>query len=253
MVKNIYFASDFHLGSPDEKTSRTRENRIVRWLNYIEPTCSELFLMGDIFDFWFEYKTVVPKGFVRLLGKLAQMSDQGIKIYFFKGNHDMWVNDYFTKELGIQIISDEFEMERNGKRFYLHHGDGLGPGDRKYKFLRKIFRNPVCQWLFSLVPPRIGMGIANGWSSSSRAAGTTSDGVSKEKFMGMENEWLAVYAKEVLQKTHYDYFIFGHRHLPLDLRLSENSRYVNLGEWLNFYSYVVFDGNELCLNYFESK
>jgi len=253
MVKNIYFASDFHLGSPDEKTSRIRENRIVRWLNYIEPNCSELFLMGDIFDFWFEYKTVVPKGFVRLLGKLAQMSDQGIKIYFFKGNHDMWVNDYFTKELGIQIISDEFEMERNGKRFYLHHGDGLGPGDRKYKFLRKIFRNPVCQWLFSLVPPRIGMGIANGWSSSSRAAGTTPDGVSKEKFMGMENEWLAVYAKEVLQKTHYDYFIFGHRHLPLDLRLNENSRYVNLGEWLNFYSYAVFDGNELCLNYFESK
>jgi UDP-2,3-diacylglucosamine hydrolase len=253
MVKNIYFASDFHLGSPDEKTSRIRENRIVRWLNYIEPSCSELFLMGDIFDFWFEYKTVVPKGFVRLLGKLAQMSDQGIKIYFFKGNHDMWVNDYFTKELGIQIISDEFEMERNGKRFYLHHGDGLGPGDRKYKFLRKIFRNPVCQWLFSLVPPRIGMGIANGWSSSSRAAGTTPDGVSKEKFMGMENEWLAVYAKEVLQKTHYDYFIFGHRHLPLDLRLNENSRYVNLGEWLNFYSYAVFDGNELCLNYFESK
>jgi len=253
MVKNIYFASDFHLGSPDEKTSRIRENRIVRWLNYIEPSCSELFLMGDIFDFWFEYKTVVPKGFVRLLGKLAQMSDQGIKIYFFKGNHDMWVNDYFTKELGIQIISDEFEMERNGKRFYLHHGDGLGPGDRKYKFLRKIFRNPVCQWLFSLVPPRIGMGVANGWSSSSRAAGTTPDGVSKEKFMGMENEWLAVYAKEVLQKTHYDYFIFGHRHLPLDLRLNENSRYVNLGEWLNFYSYAVFDGNELCLNYFESK
>jgi len=253
MVKNIYFASDFHLGSPDEKTSRIRENRIVRWLNYIEPSCSELFLMGDIFDFWFEYKTVVPKGFVRLLGKLAQMSDQGIKIYFFKGNHDMWVNDYFIKELGIQIISDEFEMERNGKRFYLHHGDGLGPGDRKYKFLRKIFRNPVCQWLFSLVPPRIGMGIANGWSSSSRAAGTTPDGVSKEKFMGMENEWLAVYAKEVLKKTHYDYFIFGHRHLPLDLQLSENSRYVNLGEWLNFYSYAVFDGNELCLNYFESK
>ncbi|WP_316833942.1 UDP-2,3-diacylglucosamine diphosphatase [Pedobacter nutrimenti] len=253
MVKNIYFASDFHLGSPDEKTSRTRENRIVRWLNYIEPSCSELFLMGDIFDFWFEYKTVVPKGFVRLLGKLAQMSDQGIKIYFFKGNHDMWVNDYFTKELGIQIISDEFEMERNGKRFYLHHGDGLGPGDRKYKFLRKIFRNPICQWLFSLVPPRIGMGIANGWSSSSRAAGTTPDGVSKEKFMGMENEWLAVYAKEVLQKTHYDYFIFGHRHLPLDLQLFGNSRYINLGEWLNFYSYAVFDGNELCLNYFESK
>ena len=253
MVKNIYFASDFHLGSPDEKTSRIRENRIVRWLNEIEPTCSELFLMGDIFDFWFEYRTVVPKGFIRLFGKLVQMSDLGIKIYFFKGNHDMWVDDYFTKEMGIQIISDEFEMERNGKRFYLHHGDGLGPGDRKYKFLRKIFRNPVCQWLFSLLPPRIGLGIANGWSSNSRAAGTTPDGVSKEKFVSIDQEWLAVYAKEVLLKTHYDYFIFGHRHLPLDLQLNEKSRYINLGEWLNFNSYAVFDGNELTLNYFESK
>ena len=248
MTKKIYFASDFHLGSPNHKASRIREDRVVRWLNEIEPSCSELFLMGDVFDFWFEYKTVVPKGFIRLQGKLAAMSDAGIKIYFFKGNHDMWVSDYFTKEMGIQIISDELEMVRNGKSFYLHHGDGLGPGDHKYKFLRKIFRNPVCQWLFSMVPPRIGMGIASGWSGHSRSANDK-----EEVYMGMDKEWLAIYALEQLQKKHYDYFIFGHRHLPLNLQIATNSLYVNLGEWINFSSYAVFDGNAFTLNYFEKE
>ncbi len=139
MTKNIYFASDFHLGSPNHQESRKREDRIVKWLNFITPTCSELFLMGDVFDFWFEYGKVIPKGFVRLQGKLAEMSDAGIKIYFFKGNHDMWVNDYFTKEIGLEIVSDELIIERGGKKFYLHHGDGLGPGDHGYKFMKKVF------------------------------------------------------------------------------------------------------------------
>jgi UDP-2,3-diacylglucosamine hydrolase len=248
MTKNIYFASDFHLGSPNHRESRLREDRIVRWLNSIEQSCSELFLMGDIFDFWFEYKSVVPKGFVRLFGKLAAMSDQGIKIYFFKGNHDMWVSDYFIKEMGIRIVSDEFIMEREGKRFYLHHGDGLGPGDQVYKFLRKFFRNRLCQWLFSLIPPRIGMGIANTWSDNSRA-------VSKNEKVsnGDQHEWLAIYAKEQLQKEHFDYFIFGHRHLPLEVDLGTGSQYINLGEWLTFNSYAMFDGKELTLNYFEQE
>ncbi len=248
MTKNIYFASDFHLGSPNYQESRARENLIVAWLNEIEPTCSELFLMGDIFDFWFEYRLVIPKGFIRLQGKLAQMADSGIKIYFFKGNHDMWVDDYFTKEMGIQIISDQYQIERNGKTFYLHHGDGLGPGDRKYKLLRKVFRNPLCRWLFSLVPPRIGLGVGNAWSARSRG-----NGPMKEVFIGQDKEWLAVYSAEILKKRHYDYFIYGHRHLPLDLPLSGNSRYVNLGEWLNYNSYAVFDGNQLSLKYFQTK
>ena len=246
MKKNIYFASDFHLGAPSYAESRNREDRIVAWLNFIEPSCSELFLMGDVFAFWFEYKKVIPKGFIRLQGKLAQMADAGIKIYFFKGNHDMWVNDYFTKEIGIEIISDELKIERNGKKFYLHHGDGLGPGDKQYKFLRKIFRNPLCQWLFGILPPRIGMGIANAWSGSSRIASNK-----KEVFLGDENEWLAIYAKEQLQKEQFDYFIFGHRHLPLDIKLNDNSRYVNIGEWLNYNSYGVFDGRDLKLVYFK--
>ena len=245
MEKFIYFASDFHLGIPDYLLSRARENCIVRWLNIIEPTCAELFLMGDIFDFWFEYKKVIPKGFIRLQGKLAQMADKGIKLYFFKGNHDMWVNDYFTKELGLQIVSDEMVMERNGKKFYLHHGDGLGPCDSKYKILRKIFRNPACKWLFSVLPPRIGMGIAAAWSKNSRGANNV-----KEVFLGKENEWLAIYAKEILKIEHFDYFIFGHRHLPLQLELSNTCTYVNLGEWMNYNSYGVFDGHNIMLKYF---
>lgn len=246
MTKNIYFASDFHLGAPDHAESRKREDRIVRWLNTIEADCTELFLMGDIFDFWFEYKKVVPKGFIRLQGKLAAMSDAGIRIYFFKGNHDMWVNDYFSIEMGMQVLSDELVIERNGKRFFLHHGDGLGPGDGKYKLLRKIFRNPVCQWLFSLLPPRIGLGIANGWSMSSKRKDK------KEGFMGEDREWLAIYANEQLQKSRYDYFIFGHRHLPIDIELKGGARYVNLGEWMNYSSYAVFDGSNLTLKYFEN-
>jgi UDP-2,3-diacylglucosamine hydrolase len=249
MRKNIYFASDFHLGSPNYEQSRIREDRIVRWLNFIEPTCSELFLMGDIFDFWFEYRTVVPKGYVRLLGKLASMSDAGIKLYFFRGNHDMWVEDYFTKEMGMQIVSDELVINRGGKSFYLHHGDGLGPGDANYRILRKIFRNPVCRWLFSLLPPKIGLGIATGWSSKSRIVNTRVE----EVFLGEENEWLAIYSREVLAKQHYDYFIYGHRHLPMIINLGNNSQYYNIGEWFGFNSYAVFDGENLSLKYFERE
>lgn len=248
MTKNLYFASDFHLGSPTQEASRQREDLIIRWLDSIEPTCSELFLVGDVFDFWYEYNMVIPKGFIRLQGKLASMTDSGIKVYFFKGNHDMWVDDYFTTEMGIQIVSDELIIERSGKRFYIHHGDGLGPGDSKYKFLRKIFRSPVCQWLFSLVPPRIGLGFGNWWSGHSRLAGKT-----EEVFMGEENEWLAVYAKEQLQREHFDYFVFGHRHLPLSLDLGKGTKYINTGEWINHCSYAEFDGKDLSLKYFEKN
>lgn len=245
MSKNIYFASDFHLGTPNYADSRAREQLIVSWLNFIEPSCSELFLIGDIFDFWFEYAKVIPKGFIRLQGKLASMADSGIKIYFFKGNHDMWVRDYFTQEIGMEVISDEMIMERGGKKFYLHHGDGLGPGDRKYKFLRKIFRSPFCQWLFARLHPNLGIGIATGWSKSSRAASNP-----EEVFFGINYEWLAVYSKNILQKEYFDYFIYGHRHLPMDLDLGGGSRYINTGEWLKYNSYAVFDGVELKLEYY---
>lgn len=246
MNKSIYFLSDFHLGVPTYEASRAREAEVVAFLESIRPNCKELFLMGDIFDFWFEYRKVVPKGFVRLLGKLAQMSDEGIKIWFFKGNHDMWVFDYLTQEIGVEIISDEMEMQRNGKSFYLHHGDGLGPGDFKYKYLRKVFRSPLAQWLFARIHPNLGMSIANAWSRNSRAVKA-----GKESFLGAEQEWLAQYAKDLLKHKHYDYFVFGHRHLALEIPLTADSTYVNTGDWLHAKSYAVFDGETLKLQYYK--
>lgn len=238
----IYFASDFHLGVPSFEKSREREDRIVRWLDHIKQDAAELYLMGDVFDFWFEYKTAVPRGFVRFLGKLAELCDMGIKVTLFKGNHDMWMFGYLKKEIGVSIVPDELVLERNGKRFFLHHGDGLGPGDRKYKFLKKMFRSAFCQWLFARLHPNLGIGIALRWSRNSRIANGK-----KEQRKQDEQEWLIVYSKETLVHTYYDYLIFGHRHLPLDVPLGKGSRYINLGEWINYNTYAVFDGQTVQL------
>lgn len=244
----LYFASDFHLGVPDHAASRAREDKIVRWLDMIKHDAAEIFLMGDIFDFWFEYATVVPKGYIRLLGKLAELTDSGIKLYMFKGNHDMWMFDYFQKELNAIIIPNELEIERNGKTFYLHHGDGLGPGDAKYKFLKKFFRSNLCQWLFERIHPNLGVGVANYWSQHSRITQGKN-----EVRKNLEQEWLVAFSREQISIKPYDYLIFGHRHLPLDIPLNSQSRYVNLGEWVNYFSYAVFDGNDLKLEYFEKS
>jgi UDP-2,3-diacylglucosamine hydrolase len=244
----IYFASDFHLGTGSYADIREREDRVVRWLDIIKTDAAEVFLMGDVFDFWFEYKTVIPKGYIRFIGKLAQLTDVGIKLYLFKGNHDMWMFDYFEKELNATIISNELEIERNGKKFYLHHGDGLGPGDAFYKVLKKVFRSKFCQWFFARLHPNLGVGIANMWSKKSRIAGE-----SNEKRKAIEKEWLVVYSRELLESKFYDYLLFGHRHLPLDIQLNDKSRYINLGEWANYNSYAVFDGEKLTLEYFEPK
>lgn len=245
--KKIYFLSDFHLGVPNAAASLQREKTIVRFLDEIKRDAEEVFIVGDMFDFWFEYKTVVPKGFVRILGKLAELSDSGIKLHFFVGNHDMWVRTYFQEELNMQVYFEPARFEFNGKKFLVGHGDGQGPGDHKYKFLKKIFRSPLCQWLFGIIPPSIGMGLANYFSQKSRQA----DKSYEEVFLGEENEWLIIYSKEVLQKEAIDYFIFGHRHLAIDFTLSPASRYINLGEWINFNSYAVFDGITTTLAYYK--
>jgi UDP-2,3-diacylglucosamine hydrolase len=244
----LYFASDFHLGVPDYVSSRAREDKIVRWLDMIKADAAEVFLMGDIFDFWFEYTTVVPKGYIRLFGKLAELSDAGIKLYLFKGNHDMWMFDYFKQELNATMIDNELELERNGKKFYLHHGDGLGPGDAKYKMLKKFFRSRLCQWLFERIHPNLGVGVANRWSQHSRIVQG-----GNEVRKNIEQEWLVAFSREQLKVQHYDYLVFGHRHLPLDIQLNAQSRYINLGEWVNYFSYAVFDGQKLELKYFEKS
>lgn len=244
--KKIYFISDFHLGVPNDKDSRKREDKIVAWLNSISHDVQVLYLMGDVFDYWFEYKEVVPRGYVRLLGKLAELSDAGVEMHYFTGNHDMWVFDYLPKEIGLQIHRNPIKKEYNGKKFFLGHGDGLGPGDLGYKFIKKVFSNKLSQWLFARLHPNTGIGLMKFFSRKSRIATGTSDDV----YLGDDKEWLMIFSREVLQKEHYDYFIFGHRHLPLDKQLNDQSRYINLGEWINHFTYAVFDGHELLLKKF---
>ncbi|MCL6260398.1 UDP-2,3-diacylglucosamine diphosphatase [Aquiflexum sp. TKW24L] len=238
--KKIFFASDFHLGAPDEKSSKEREKKIVNWLNEIEDEAAAIFLVGDLFDFWFEYEHVVPKGFIRFLGKIADLREKNIPIFFFTGNHDLWMNDYFTKELGIPVYTHPIEVTIEKHKFLIGHGDGLGPGDKSYKILKKVFTNPVCQWAFKWLHPDIGIRIASKWSSNSRITNVAKN---ENEFKG-DDEWLWAYCKQVEQSQHFDYYVFGHRHLPLDLQVGPKSRYYNLGEWVNHFTYGVFDGNQ---------
>ncbi|HEY0298127.1 MAG TPA: UDP-2,3-diacylglucosamine diphosphatase [Arachidicoccus sp.] len=246
--KKIYFLSDFHLGAPDYEKSLVREKKILSFLNHIQSSASEIFIVGDMFDFWYEYKKVVPKYFVRLLGKLGEISDCGVKIHFFIGNHDMWMNGYFEKELNIKTYHEPQRFEYNNKQFLIGHGDGLGPGDRGYKFLKKIFRNKFCNWLFGQLHPSWGIGLANYFSRKSREK----TGNANAEWLGEDNEWLVIYCKQALQKEKIDFFIFGHRHYPIDLKLNSESRYINLGDWITNFTYAEFDGNNLTLKKWES-
>lgn len=249
MAKKIYFLSDFHLGAPDHEKSLERERLIVRFLDEIKDDASEIFLVGDLFDFWYEYRTVVPKGFVRLLGKLGELTDRGIPMHFFMGNHDMWMRNYFQEELNIPVYGEPKVFERDGKRFLVGHGDGLGPGDHGYKRLKKVFRNPVSKWLFGIFPPMFGMGLANYLSRRSRAQ----TGSTEETFLGPEKEWLVIYCEEQLKKENFDFFVFGHRHLPIDYRLSNGSRYINLGDWIRYCTYAVWDGTNMELKSYTNQ
>ncbi len=241
--KKIYFLSDFHLGAPNHAQSLVREKKIVSFLEEISNDAAEIFIVGDLFDFWFEYRSVVPKGYVRILGKIAELTDRGIPVHFFTGNHDMWMSGYFENELNVQVYQNPKVFSYNNKKFYIGHGDGLGPGDYGYKFIKRIFRNPICAFLFGLIPPHFGIGLANYFSKTSRA----STGESDEKFLGEQGEWLITYCKDILKAEAFDYFIFGHRHLPIDFSLSAESKYINLGDWIQYDSYAVFDGSELTL------
>ncbi len=244
----IYFASDFHLGLDAHSTSKERESQLVRWLDLISKDATEIYLVGDLFDFWFEYKTVVPKGFIRFVGKLAQLRDDGIPIYIFTGNHDMWMFGYFTEELDIPIYRSAITRTLGGKRFYIGHGDGLGPEDHGYKFLKRVFSSPVSQWLFARLHPNFAFWMANFWSKRSRRSATDRD-----QLLGRSKEWLVAYAHEILKEEEIDYFIFGHRHLPIDCQLDGGkSRYVNLGDWLEYNSYATFDGQTLEIKFFEN-
>lgn len=231
----IYFASDFHLGVAARHSSRLREQQLLAWFDYIAADATAIYLVGDLFEFWFEWKRVVPKGFVRFLGKLAQLADRGIELHVFTGNHDMWLFDYLEKEIGVQLHRQPLRLELQGKKILVGHGDGLGPGDHGYKRLKRLFRNPIAQWMLARFHPDFTMWIAYFWSARSRSVQGAED-----TFLGPNKEWLLVYAERKLQRGEaIDYFLFGHRHLPIDYTLSNGrSRYLNLGEWLHYNTYV---------------
>ncbi len=245
--KRVYFASDNHLGAPSSAESLPREKKFVRWLEDSRKDAAAIFLLGDLFDFWFEYKSVVPKGFTRTLGKLAELTDSGIPVYYFVGNHDLWMQGYFEEELNIPVFHSPQEFGIGGKKFLIGHGDGLGPGDKGFKRMKKVFTNPVAKWMFRWLHPDLGVRIAQYFSVKNRLISGEDD----VHFQGEENEWLVQYAKRKLEQQHYDYFVFGHRHLPLEISLSETSQYVNLGDWIRHYSYGVFEEDRLRLKYFE--
>ena len=244
----IYFASDIHLGTPTREKSMAREMLFVKWLDMVKQDATELFIVGDLFDFWFEYKRAVPRGYIRVLGKLAEIADSGIPITMFTGNHDMWIFDYLPSEIGCKLYREPITREWNGKKFYIGHGDGLGPGDHGYKFIKKVFSNKFLQWCFARLHPNFGIWLADYFSRSSRAK----TGGNDAKFLGEENEWLVHYAKEVLKKEPFDFFIFGHRHLPLEIDINNVAKYINLGDWISYFTYAIFDGNKLELKTFKS-
>lgn len=247
MSKPIYFASDFHLGMDSQvSSSREREQLIIRWLDSIIDEAGQLYILGDLFDYWFEYRKVVPKGFVRILAKLAQFTERDIPLHIFTGNHDMWMFDYLENEIGAHVYQEPIVRELGGKQFFLGHGDGLGPGDHGYKFIKKVFRSKVNQWLFARLHPNFGIGLMQRFSKTSRDSQDE-----QNKFLGADKEWLVQFCEEHLKKEAIDYFIFGHRHLPIDHQLSKPSaRYINCGDWLSHNTFVVFDGKELELKKF---
>ncbi len=237
--KKIYFVSDVHLGAPALKDNKAREMLFVKWLGEISGDAAAIYLMGDIFDYWFEYKTVVPRGFTRVLGKLAECTDRGIPVHFFTGNHDVWVFDYLPEETGVIVHREAYRIEISGKKFYLAHGDGLDERDKGYLLLKKFFTSKTLQWFYARVHPNVTISLAHRWSKKSRLSKMTDDPV-----FNVEEEGIYKFAQSVLQTEEVDYFVFGHRHRMADLAIGSHSRFILLGEWIKTFSYGIFDGEK---------
>lgn len=245
--QKLYFASDFHLGAPNKESSLIREAKVVRWLESTRKDAAAIFLLGDVFDFWYEYKRVIPKGFARFQGKVAEITDSGIPVVIFSGNHDMWMADYLTEEIGVSIYHEPAKLNVGDRKLLIGHGDGLGPGDHKYKLLKKLFKNKVARWCFSRVHPNLAFYLAHNWSQSSRVNTSAYEEKSFE-----EKEYLYQYCLDVEKKEHFDYYIFGHRHIHLNMEVGTNSRYINLGEWVHNSRYAELFNGQLELIDFES-
>lgn len=243
--KKIYFVSDAHLGLPPREKSLFRERLLVKWLDDIKDDAFEIYLLGDIFDYWFEYKKVVPRGFVRFLGKIAEITDSGIPVHYFTGNHDVWVFDYLPMETGVTVHHKPLITSYNNNKFYIAHGDGLGPGENSYKLLKRIFRSRLLQWFYARIHPNAATAFAHRWSKNSR--------FSKGNYvswLGEEKEHLIIHSKKILLDEHFDFFIYGHRHVPKELTL-QKTKIVYLGDWFINFTYAVFDGSDLSLKYYK--
>ena len=245
MRNKIYFLSDVHLGSRSHADSIETERKLCRWLDMAKQDAQAIYLMGDIFDYWYEYKYVVPKGFTRVLGKLAEITDNGVEVHFFIGNHDIWLTDYLAKECGLILHFEPLLTELQGKKFFLAHGDGLGDTSKSFHFLRKIFHSTFLRACFSAIHPRWTIPMAHAWSNHSRVNGGVQD------YLGEDKEHLLIFAKQTLKKMpDIHYFIFGHRHILLDFAIAEQSHVIILGDWIRYFSYAVFDGKEVVLKNF---
>lgn len=245
-MKQIYFLSDLHLGAKTIENPLAHERRVVRWLDSIKQSAKAIYLMGDVLDFWFEYKRVVPRGYTRFFGKIAELTDSGVEVHWYIGNHDIWIFDYLPTELGVQMHYAAEEVEIAGRRFYLAHGDGVGDNTRGFRLIRSVFHSKLCQRLFAAIPPSWGVGLAHGWSSHSRKNPKEEEG-----YRGENSEWLICFAKEYVKEHPIEFFIFGHRHILLDLMIQRNSRVVILGDWITYFSYAVYDGENLRLEQYE--
>ena len=244
-MKKIYFLSDAHLGSRALKHTRQQERRLVRFLDEIKTKAEAVYLLGDMFDFWFEYRTVVPRGFTRFLGKISELCDLGVEVHYFTGNHDIWTWDYLTEECGVILHRQPVTISLADKTFYIGHGDGLGDPDPKFRIIRSIFHNRVCQWLFRWLHPDLGMRFGLSWARHSRM--THGDG-GDPPYLGEDKEHLVLYAKKYIEShPNIDYFIFGHRHIELDIKLARNSRLIILGDWISQFTYAVYDGEHMFL------
>lgn len=242
----VYIASDCHFGVPSKEESAIREAKFIQWLDEIKTNADYVILLGDIFDFWFEYRHVVPRGHTRLLGKFAELSDRGIKFIYFTGNHDFWIQNYFSEEFGFEIFRTLQTFQINGKKVLIGHGDGVGPKDTGYKMMKAVFEAPINRWLYARLHPNFAFWLAHKVSSGSRAANGNID----EIFLGEEKERLIVFSKTILEKEHFDYFIFGHRHLALSIPLSTTSTYINTGEWIKSFSYAQTEGEGIVLKFY---
>ena len=246
MTGKIYFLADAHLGAKSHSNTIDTERKLCRWLDSVKHDAHSIYLLGDIFDYWYEYKHVVPKGFTRLLGKLAEITDSGIEVHFFIGNHDLWLTDYLAKECGMILHLEPLITEIKGSKFFLAHGDGLGDESRSFKFLRRVFHSKFLRKCFSAIHPRWTIPLAHAWSGSSREGGGITG------FLGEENEYLIRYAKGKLKEdSEINYFVFGHRHIMLNLPIAEQCSVVMLGDWITLFSYGVFDGVKLELKRWE--